>query len=285
MILILLACCVTVAASARQREISDGSPIAVAEKGFTMTPPAGWFVQLDFPGTSLLMLAPEAESQKFQRSIQVMSFNGPVYIDDLGAREFKDVIEKNFANASTQIRDYTVRDPLPVDLESGVSGFLFYSDFKLSGEDVMQMHVLVSSSTRHFVITFTDLKQYFSSSTVDADHLNQAWKTVGSVILESKGPSRLGLPIWIFGSVITLLMGIAFFIKLRNSKVTKTYTAYADDNFVREEDDEHQLIQSPETVNTQQALGSVHEGTNHGDDTDDDEFAFEKQEKQPFKAG
>lgn len=267
--------------------LSDGRPITIEDKGITITPPVGWSLRYDFPGTTLLMLAPDGQDKKYQRSIQLMSFPEPYYIDELGAGGFKEVIFKNFSSASAQIRDYVVKDPLPVDLDSGVKGYLYYADFKIGDDELMQMHVLVSSAKRHFVITYTDLKNYFSSSAGDSDHLNEAWATTGSIVLESNGPSRLELPVWLMAIALSSTLFFVLYLKLRDWRVKKTYTAYAEDNYVPEEGDEHELSMTPATINSRQALGTLHEGTLHVDESEDDvedELAFRDSPKRPFKA-
>lgn len=178
--------------------ISDGTPYVLAEKGLTITPPVGWRVYPDYPGASLL-LEPNERNSVYNRTIQVMTFNGPQYIDDVGAEKYSEVITNKFSEASGAVNGYRIRNHLPVDLETGVKGQLFYAEFSIGEFNLMHMHLLISSASRHFIITYTDLAEYFDAELGKDQNLTQAWASIGSVQLDSAPPYRYFSTVVILG--------------------------------------------------------------------------------------
>jgi hypothetical protein len=98
----------------------------------------------------------------------------------------------------------------------------------MNGVEVMQAHLLASSATRHYVITYTDVAENFVKETADEDYLGIAWSAMTSLQLPTKAPARLGLA-RIIGVALGFLafFGIAFAF-IRRKKAGKVYTQYAD---------------------------------------------------------
>lgn len=255
--------------------ISDGAPITIEDKGFTMTPPDGWEVHRNYPNTTLLLQAPDNPRLRYRRTIQVMSFSGPQYIDELSAEKFSDVIVRKFSSAAQGLSGYRVRNYLPVELESGLDGYLYYAEFKVNNVDLMQMHILVSSATRHFLMTFTDLAEYFDTENAPQDHLNEAWVSLGSVRLDSVGPSRFALPVTIVLSIFGLLFLFWAIRWFAGRLARREYRDFADGKY--DPDDDVIVTNSPETLKTAVPIdieeinqeGTVHEDDGFDDDDDD----------------
>src|SRR5690606_21406875 len=140
------------------------------------------------------------EKESFQRNIQVLTFRDPLPIDEFTATEFEKRIIQNFAQASATIQGYKVRNYLPVKTDDGHSGFVFFAEFSIDSIRMMQAHLLLSSASRHFLITYTDLATAFEGT--DTSAYDQAWRSMKSVGLDSIAPKRLDPPLRILGWVI-----------------------------------------------------------------------------------
>ncbi len=208
---------------------SSGEAVDIEEKGFSITPPLGWSINLKYPNTTLLLEAPKNKTDKYRRTIQVLSFSDPRYMDDLSAEEFSLYISKNFSKASSLISDYEIRDRVPVELDNGFPGYLFYASFKIDNTELMQMHVLVSSATRHFLITYTDLASFFDTDVSSEEHLNEAWKTVSSIKLDSPGPVRFAFARNVTIFLVAVLLGGFALIRIRGRRAANLYREYAED--------------------------------------------------------
>ena len=191
-------------------EVSKGEPVRVSRKGFEITPPMGWEIYRKFPGASLLLQVPYEEGQKYQRTIQVMTFATPQYMDDYTADNFGKKIIRKFSKASASIRDYRMRNFMFINLTNGNDGILFYTEFKLGELNMMQAHVLTSSATNHYLITFTDLEEHFEGKK-STQYLTEAWESMVSFQSNTAGPKRFSTPLFIgFALAFVLLIGIMF---------------------------------------------------------------------------
>ena len=162
--------------------ISNGERISLKGGDFTIAPPRGWEVFTNHPSLTLLMQVPHESSLKYQRTIQVASFGGKKYIDDVTAREFEKIIVSKFSQLTASIEGYEVREHRVVDMADGREGILFYTDFTLDGVSMMQAHILVSSEVRHYLLTFTDLRDHFEKEEY-SQFLNEAWSSMISAEL------------------------------------------------------------------------------------------------------
>lgn len=162
--------------------ISTGKKLELKEGDFSIIPPDGWEVFKSHPSLTLLMQVPHNETLKYQRTIQVASFGGNKFIDEVTAREFESIIVSKFSQLTKSIEDYKIREHRVVDMEDGREGILFYTEFQLEGVSMMQAHILLSSSTRHYLMTYTDLADHFEKEEY-SQYLNEAWSSMISVEL------------------------------------------------------------------------------------------------------
>jgi len=219
--------------------VSNGEPIEIEEKGFNLTPPNGWSVNFNYPSTTLLLEAPDRKSDKYRRTIQVLSFSESRYMDELSSEEFALYISKNFSQASAMIQDFEMRDKVPVELNSNLSGYLYYTSFKIDETELMQMHVLISSATRHFLVTYTDLAVFFDTDISSEVHLNEAWQVMSSIELDSPAPVRFSSArnlVVVFS--LALLFGVGYWI-IRSRRAASTYRKYADESDVEYDTSNH----------------------------------------------
>jgi hypothetical protein len=171
--------------------ITDGTqPVVVKDGDFSIVPPKGWKVYTEMPGLALYLEAPSSEpgGTAHLASIQVASFTGPEYIDDSVAADYNTLLVKRFATASKAIEAYRVRNSESIQMADGRAGLVFYSEFLYAGEPLMQMHVLVSSRDRHYLITYTDVAAHFAA---EGDPFVAAvWDVVTSTKLGETPPGR-----------------------------------------------------------------------------------------------
>lgn len=212
--------------SAAKFQTSDGSRIEIADKGFSIVPPAGWEVSRDHPQLSFVMQIPYQKGMKYQRTIQVASFGGPKYIDGTTAREFEELIVRKFSRASASVEDYRIRNHLTVEMADGRPGLLFYSEFALDRVPLMQMHVLVSSDNRHYLMTYTDLAKHFEDDGATT-YLTRAWDSMISVQVAGPSPSRFGLAIQLGVAVGVLVFFFILFRIIQGRKAKKDYQRYS----------------------------------------------------------
>lgn len=189
-----------------------GKRVTVREGDFSMQPPVGWEVYVNLPSLSLLMQVPHTKGEKYQRTIQVASFSGSRFIDEVTAKEYEDVIVRKFSVASASIEDYRIRNHMTIEMADGRQGLLFYTEFKIDDVPLMQAHILVSSETRHYLMTFSDVAEHFESDAASR-FLTEAWDAMISVELSTKTPARfesaayIGIAAGVAGLIGLLVFG------------------------------------------------------------------------------
>lgn len=194
--------------------IAQGEAVEIPDAGFTITPPIGWEVQRNTTGASLLFEAPKVEGAPgvvtFQPSIRIMTINEPRPIDDMTKEEYSEIIqEKNSALGG--VSNFNIRSADKVTLQNGVEGFLYYTEFTLGSTPMMQMHILVSSETKHFLMTYLDLASVFETEGSPA--LATAYTSMQSVVLDSKPADRFA-KYYVWGGVALALIVFLIFLRV-----------------------------------------------------------------------
>lgn len=199
--------------------LADGSEVQVDRKGFSITPPVGWEIHRDFPGTSLMLQIPFSKQIPYQRTIQIMTFSGAEFMDEVTAQTYKDRIKQKYTKSNHSIENFDVRNPIMTEMQDNRKGILFYSSFSLEGKPMMQAHILVSSDKAHYLITYTDVASHFEGDDV-GEHLNIAWNAMTSIKLNGPTPERFKVPsLILFGFL--LLCGIGLLIYLVRKRQTR----------------------------------------------------------------
>ena len=210
-------------------EISQGERIVIDGKGFSIKPPVGWIVQRDVHRVSLALAAPVPEGQ-YPSNINVIRFSGAKIINQETAEKFAEKIIKDFPAASSTIDGYTLRNSQPIDLADGRKALMFYTDFLGSGRRMMQAHVLASSETNHYLITYTDAAENFETNAegVQSQVFNLAWETLASLELDSPNPVPSQELTWILGVIGILVIAWFVFSFIRNRRAAAEYRQFAD---------------------------------------------------------
>jgi hypothetical protein len=159
---------------------ADGSRVEVSERGFSLIPPVGWEVTTGGRGSSLLMQDRVRRDTKYQRTLQIFTFSGGLDVSVGAAQEVQSNKIEPFGTIAGNINNFRIRNYLPVSLKDGNEGLLFYSEFSLNNEKMMQAHLVTSSVNRHYVITYTDLEKYFEGIDQGTSPLTKAWESMVS---------------------------------------------------------------------------------------------------------
>ena len=185
--------------------ISNGERIFLNEKDFSIIPPNGWEIHKNRSGASFLFQIPYEANLVYQRTIQVLAFDGARPIDRYTGDDFAAIIIEEFSKAAGAVSGYRMRNKLPVELRDGTSGYLYYTEFNVDTVSLMQLHILVSSADRHFLMTYTDVAQHFDTEN-GSPHLEVAYSALISAELGTQAPSRFQSPVLL----VVVILGIAF---------------------------------------------------------------------------
>jgi hypothetical protein len=168
-------------------EVSNGERVVIDGKGFSIVPPTGWTIQKNLPRSSLYLQA-KVSGSEYPRNISAIRFREPAFINATTAESFAAKIVREFPAASSTIERYTLRNHQSVQMADGREGILFYTDFDGSGKKMMQAHILVSSETNHYLVTYTDVAENFENPGESNQFFNDAWAAMTSIELDSPNP-------------------------------------------------------------------------------------------------
>jgi len=254
--------------------VSEGERIEIDDGLFSIETPTGWNIHLGHPSLALLMQVQKEPGMKYQRTIQIASFSDAKYIDDLTKQYFEELIVRRFSQASASVEDFRIRNSMIIQMDDGRDGLLFYSEFLLEGVPLMQAHILVSSSERHFLMTFTDLAEHFEGAQA-ANYLNTAWASMTSIQVNGATPVRyseiktVGM---IAGGLIFLVIGFSFFSRKRAGKKYENF-----EKGINVDDDDELQESELQTINQEMVIGSMHaDELDAGDDSQTDEESLAK---------
>ncbi|NRA46387.1 MAG: hypothetical protein HRU09_15655 [Oligoflexales bacterium] len=215
--------------------ISNGDRYINQEKGFSIIPPVGWEVHTDYPNLSLLMQVPFSKGLAYQRTIQIMAFKGPKYIDDITRRDFEKIIVQRYSKVSQSIKNFRVRNHMITKMEDEREGVLYYTEFDLEHKRMMQAHILVSSSSRSYLLTYTDVIEHFEGDKA-SQYLTKAWESMTSIKLGSDAPVRFQKTFLLGLIAICILILLILFYLIRHAKAGKSYTDHTQSEHLTEDD-------------------------------------------------
>jgi hypothetical protein len=229
-------------------KIATGERIEIPDVGFSIVPPNGWMVHKNSHGSSLLFEAPKQPNQIYQPTIQVMVFNKLRYIDEVTMKEYGDLIVEKFGKMSNRVTGYHLRDAAIQRLETGDPSILYYTEFQYDDVPIMQMHILISSATNHFVMTYTDMAKVFEDES--SPGLAIAYTSMHSAQLDSRPPWR-----WrgfVIGGVAVFLVILGWFTLrfLRARRIAKLGQRIEDEDnkeITRDEESQYYSRHSPTT--------------------------------------
>jgi hypothetical protein len=173
--------------------ISDGSVMPLENLGITIAPPTNWEIVTNGGTLSVVMReqrepAPAYEKPKYQRNITVAAIHKSSPIDEQRAVELKAELVKNFSSDSL-VSNFTILEHKFFDYRGKNDGLLIYSNLNVGEYPMMQMHILVSGAEKQFLLTYTDLAERFSDSTVG--FYEKAWASMVSTQVTGFSPNRM----------------------------------------------------------------------------------------------
>ena len=201
-------------AQPKEYEKIDGVVI-LNKKGLKITPPLGWAVQYNTSGNSLVFQAPEKKGSLFQRTIQVRFQKDPIPIDEYTMSQYADVIVEKLAKSSAAVEGYHIRNSLIIDMNDESKGILYYTGYKHDSIPMMQMHILISSATASFILSYTDLASNFEKE--DSQNLDEAYSSMISAELDSPAPTQFSFIVKCAIGLGILIFLIVVFRLVRNS--------------------------------------------------------------------
>ena len=208
-------------------EVSQGERLTLDGKGFTLVAPTGWIVQKNLPRSSLFIQA-RVIGAEYPRNIAVARFSGSVLINESTANDFAERLVKLYPATSTTIENYTLRNHQSIQMTDGREGILFYTDFTGSGRKMMQAHILVSSETHHYLVTYTDVAEHFENPVDNSPFLAEAWAAMISIQLDSPNPVPAGGMDTAFLTVIGLMVAVVVVTGVRKKMAGRRYKKYAE---------------------------------------------------------
>lgn len=220
-------------------EISQGQRITIEGKGFSIVPPAGWIVQRDIHRVSLSLVLPVPEG-KYPSNINVIRFPGSKLMNRETEESFGEKIVKDFPATSPTIESYSLRNSQQIDLADGRKAILYYTDFLGSGRKMMQAHILASSQSNHYLITYTDTAENFEANPegVQPELFSLAWGSLVSLELDSPNPTPSRELSWILGIVGGIVISWFIFAFVRNRRAAAEYRQFADRGHTPSDNDE-----------------------------------------------
>lgn len=209
--------------SPNQVEISDGSRIKLGEN-VTLAPIAGWQIERQRPGMSLIMKETLPEQRGpidyskpiFQRNISMITVNKPRYIDSDAIAEIKSEISKMIAR-DPSLKDFAFTEAKLFDYKNKNDGVVLFSQLTANNYPMMLMHVVISGDQKSYMLTYTDLASNFSNP----PNFDAAWKSMTSIEVAGVPPKRFEreaiLAALASGGLIGIFLPFAV-IRWRNSR-------------------------------------------------------------------
>lgn len=203
----------TVSLADLKESIADGSRLSLADKGFSITPIAGWKI-IEGDANISLILESTVKHNDYLANIQINTFNDPVYMDQFSAEHFGEWFTKRL-NEKIVLNDLTPHESQTTKLANGASALLFFYDFTANGKAMMQVNLVASSGTHHYILTYNDLKANFEINESTGGYA-AAWTIMSSIETDTMVGKRYDMAVE--GGLILagLMMIFGFFFGIRN---------------------------------------------------------------------
>jgi hypothetical protein len=173
--------------------ISNGSVISFDNNNASIVPIPGWQVMPKGHGMSLVMKEMRPESKgaidyskpSFSRNITVMTLNAASPIDTNRAETFATEYSE-LAQKSGMMSDFAITSQKFFNYKSENDGIVYFAQHIANNFPMQQMIILVSSESKQYVLTYTDLAANFANQ----DSYDAAWKAMTSILVSGVAPKR-----------------------------------------------------------------------------------------------
>lgn len=183
-------------------------PIVDARHGFSIEPPESWEVVRNQPGLTLLLHLPKSQEQEagYLSTIQVIYQDQAISVDRFEAAPYATTIEARRKKAFSPDTVYKIESHDIIDLKNNQKAILFYSSpVDYMGKSLMEMHILVGSGEGHFLLTYTDLAEHFSSRDPGSP-LMLAFESMTSFSVSEPTSGRFDNLIWFSSGIVFCLL-------------------------------------------------------------------------------
>lgn len=209
------------------RFVSNGQPLFLEETKLEITPPEGWQVIRDFPNMTLVMQPEKADVKinkdrsktKFQRNISVVTRKNGIPIDDRTAAAMRENLETKMGKDAL-VSEFQIVEEKFLNFSTGSDALMFYTAMKLDGFDMMQLHILVSGSHHHYLLSYTDLADNFAKQD---ESFQKAWAAMTSVTVEGLAPKRYQKIATYGGALLGLILLVTLLRRRAQKKRLKYY--------------------------------------------------------------
>ena len=114
---------------------------------------------------------------KFRPTFSIRTIQKPSAIDKKRKQEFLAEITKQYTEVRPH-KDFQIIDSVDYTIKDTNDAFVVFSSYVSAGLDIIQIQALVSSATQQFVLSYTDLDNFFRK---DELRSQVPWKMIGSL--------------------------------------------------------------------------------------------------------
>jgi hypothetical protein len=213
------------------RFISDGSRLVFEQIGLNFTPIEGWEVIRQGGAMTLVMqeldrslVKADAQRVRFQRNFTIVTKHKALPIDQQAISDFEEMLKAKMAQNS-MVTDFQVLENRVFNHQGLRDGILVYSSMKLGEFSIMQAHTLISGSNNHFILSYSDLAERFTS---DQETFQKIWTAINTVKIVGKSKHRYFDVVVIGGSSIVLLILFVLINFVRKWRASRIYSEVAN---------------------------------------------------------
>lgn len=211
---------------------SNGSRVWSEDPNFSITPPAGWTVTYSKGGNGPTLILQEpitkpisgSKAPMFRRNFVLAVSQEPSPIDDLRLKSFRGDLEQ-FYGKNSLTRDFQVLEVKFFDWRNKNDGILAYSSWMAGDIQMQQMNVLVSSSNKQYMMTYTDMASRF---TAESPEMSAAWQSIMSLEIPGAAPERYTEIMMIGGFMLVGLVGLISYKAIRRRRFSSMFDQIND---------------------------------------------------------
>jgi hypothetical protein len=213
------------------RFISDGSRLVFEKIGLNFTPIEGWEVSRQGGSMTLVMqeldrsLVKSGDQRvRYQRNFTIVTKHNAMPIDQQAISDFEEMLKVKMAQ-NAMVSDFQVLENRVFNHQGLRDGILVYSSMKLGEFSIMQAHALISGSNNHFILSYSDLAERFTS---DQESFQKIWTAINTVKIVGKPKHRYFNVVVIGGSSMLLVILFVLINFVRKWRASRIYSEIAN---------------------------------------------------------
>jgi len=216
----------------------ESSSIAVADYDFSINAPAGWKVQRNYRGKTLVFDDPLISTRHgvdYSRNITVALSSQVKPIDVMELENLNRKLDREFGET---VSDFQIIESKIIEYQDD-NAILVFTSFTQGNVAMRQMHIFTSGDRNSALLTYTDLQESFEA----VGGLDKAWASMMSAELSGSAPHR-------FEGLLYTSSGLAFFVGAAFlSKVLRRRKWKADlveeEDLMFDDDDSYEAVKRP----------------------------------------